>query len=90
LCVKLAIAQSGISVIEPNQLLPHPLNPCTNPPANPPKVLLNGPVQLDPSGHAGGAPIDVISFTIPQLTAASVPVNPDPDIPPLFVKIVTV
>jgi len=84
LCVKLAILQIGICVIEPSQL--------------PQAVKLKlqphepmGPLQQEPTGHAGGAPIPVMSLTTPSLPMpASVPVNPDPEIPPLVVKMVTV
>ena len=77
-----AILQIGISVIEPSQ-----------PPQAGPGLQLQppmGPVQQLPSGQEGGNPMDVISLTTDGSTATNTPVKPEPDKPPLVVKIVTV
>lgn len=82
------------------QLLPQPLPQLPLPqllpqlPKLPPllKPLLfpQLPQQGPPIGQAGGAPISVISLTLPSQMPASTPVKPQPEAPPLVVKIVTV
>ena len=77
MCVKLAILQIGIWVMDPSQLFSGLLKPALADPKQLSKPM--GPVHAEPTGHAGGAPMAVINLTTPSLpTPASVPVKPAP------------
>ena len=88
MCVKQAIEEIGIIATEPKGFRPQPEKPNPNP-----KLLFRDelhPQHELPIGQDGAAPISHNNLILLLFTDNKTPVNPDPDIPPLFVKIVTV